>query len=190
MKIKLNIPYVYIFKNPLKNNIPFYIGKGRNYRYTHHLSPCILADGSYKSRTILKILRNQLQPTIEIIYCKTDTEALTLESDLISKYKKSKDGGTLVNFLDGGDITPSNSGELHPLFGSGGKFLLTNIKTKEVLEVIGLYFWAKQRKLNGTALVEVADKILIKTSNGKTTIRKQHKGWICERMEPPPITKL
>lgn len=182
MKIRLNIPYVYIYKNPLKNNKPFYVGKGKNYRYKHHMSPCILSDNSHKSRVILKILRNKLQPVIEIIYCNSDEDALKLEIELVSKYKQIGSGGELVNNLPGGDSPPSNKGESHPLFGSGGKFKLTHIKTNHTEEVVGLYFWAKNRGLNGTALVEVADKTHLKRPNNKFTIRKQHRGWLCERI--------
>jgi len=182
MKITLNKPYVYIYKNPLKNNTPFYVGKGRNYRYKHHLSPCILSDDSHKSRVILKILGSKLLPDIEIIYCDTDNDALHLEISLISKYKKISDGGTLVNFLDGGDTTPSNIGIEHPQFGKGGNFKLTNLATNNTEEVTGLYYWAKQHGLNGTTLIEIADKTPLKRPNNKVVFRKQHKGWICERL--------
>lgn len=179
MKITKNKPYVYIYKNPLKSGKPFYVGKGRNYRYRHHMSPCILKNDSWKSRIILKILKAGKEPDIEIIYCDTDQHAFDLEFTLISQYRLTSQ---LCNINDGGDSPPQNQGIEHPSFGKSGKFLLTNLNSGISEEVIGIYFWAKDKGLNGRTLVEIADKILLKKPNNKTSIRRQHKDWICERI--------
>lgn len=182
LKIMPDTPYVYVLKNPLKNDAPFYVGKGRNYRFQHHFSKCMLENNTYKTHLITKILSHNMLPDIEIIYCGSDEEALDLEAKLIEKYKKISDGGILVNILDGGDNPPKNSGSDHPQFGKSGKFLLTNLNSGLSIEVVGIYHWAKKNKLNGRTLVEIADSIPCKKPNGKTIIRKQHKGWICKRI--------
>jgi hypothetical protein len=181
MKPILNKFYVYIYKHPI-TKLPFYVGKGKNSRYMHHMSPCMLSDKSFKTKTILKIFTNGMLPEIELIYCETEQDAFDLEISLITKYKKVKDGGSLTNHLDGGDSPPENKGISHSQFGKSGKFKLTNLTTNESEEVIGIYFWAKQHNLNGTALVEIADKKPLSKPNGKQAIRKQHKGWLCERV--------
>lgn len=40
-----NIFYVYILRNPLKENIPFYVGKGKDRRCFQHLK-----DGKHKNK--------------------------------------------------------------------------------------------------------------------------------------------
>lgn len=175
--------YVYIYRNPLKDNKPFYIGKGSGERYKHHLYNCILNNDSHKSRVINCIISQGYTPNVELIYCDTEEQSLSVEVNLIKMYGKILDGGTLVNNLDGGDTTPNNVGESHPKYGTGGFYKVTNTITNECFLVNALYYWAKTKGLNGTTLKEIAEKKVIKrTLLGNPVIRKQHKGYICEKV--------
>lgn len=80
-------------------------------------------------------------------------------------------------------MTTCNAGTDHPLYGKSGKFLVTNMATGEKFEVVGLYHWAKQRKLNATALIEIADMKPIMKPSGNITYRRQHKGYTCKRIK-------
>lgn len=81
-------------------------------------------------------------------------------------------------------MTKCNIGKDHPLYGQGGTFLVTNMASGEKWEVIGLYHWAKQRGLSGTALIEIADMKPIMKPSGNITYRRQHKGYTCKRIKP------
>ena len=52
--------YVYMLIDP-RTDMPFYVGKGCENRYKIHFTPKELKDESIKSRTILKILKLNLQ---------------------------------------------------------------------------------------------------------------------------------
>jgi hypothetical protein len=52
----LQIYYVYLILNPLKNNEPFYVGKGKRYRHKEHFSrQRDLIKNNHKNNTIRKI---------------------------------------------------------------------------------------------------------------------------------------
>jgi hypothetical protein len=173
--------YVYIFRNPLKNLDPFYVGKGSGYRYKHPQAPCMLKRNDRKSQTLRSIEKAGLKPTIDIIPCADEQEALSLETELIVKYKRVTDGGTLLNILSGGDNPPKNKGPEHPKYGSGKTYKVTNLVTGESEIVNAIYHWAKQRNLNASALVEIASGKIIKTTPGGFPVcRKSHKHFTCQ----------
>ena len=177
--------YVYIYKHPI-SLLPFYVGKGSGDRYKHHLYPCILKKDEFKSRIIKKIRADGLEPIIDIIPCSSEKESLDLEIELIKKFGYKNKGGSLSNYLPGGDSPPTNAGESHPLFGKSGTFKVTNLKTMESEIVTGIYHWAKKRGLNGTTLIDIADKklrkVIGKNKKEYMTLINTHKGWICERL--------
>lgn len=173
--------YVYIYKNPIKNNQPFYVGKGKDFRYRHHLYPCNLRKDNHKNRIIKKILNSGNYPEIQIIPCKNETEAYKKEIKLIYKYRRIKDGGILVNNLPGGRLPPKNKGLDHPRLGVSKKvYKVVNLKTNEEYVTDCIYAWAKLNNLNATTLVEIATRKVIKRSKkGLPVTRKHHKGYYC-----------
>lgn len=123
--------YVYLYKNPLKNGEPFYVGKGVGNRSRRHLQ---FARSSYscdsnlhKLNTIRKILRNGLEPDITIVdEGISEDQAFELEMFLISEIGRADlKQGTLTNLTDGGDGVRGwvgLSGELNPMYGKPGTF--------------------------------------------------------------------
>lgn len=98
--------YVYVYLNPLNENKPFYVGRGKGDRVFHHLRPSSLSRHSYKNHTINMILRETgIVPPIAF-YAENLTfeESCRIEMELISKYGRADLGnGTLTNLTDGGD---------------------------------------------------------------------------------------
>lgn len=108
--------YVYIYLDPRKpgkwnyKNLdfeyqPFYVGKGKNDRMEKHLKSYSLSRDDIKSKIILKILNNSLQPIrykiFENIHCQ---EALDIEIDMIKHFGRiDLRTGILANMTDGGD---------------------------------------------------------------------------------------
>lgn len=176
--------YVYIYKNPLKNNIPFYIGKGKGERSRHHLTPGMLKLNSLKSKIIKAIRKNGFEPIIEHIPCNSDVDALNLEKKLIEQFGRiDLKTGSLANHTDGGDNPPNNIGKTHPKYGKGGIYKVTKVSTREEFIVEALYHWCKLNSLNATTLKEIAhNKPIRYTKEGNPIYRKQHKGYICEKL--------
>lgn len=104
----MNNYYVYIYYNPA-DNIPFYVGMGRNDRYLSHLKEAqrneIKDKTNYKLNTIRKILKDGNTPIIKIIYENLNKEtACELEIFLISEIGRAdKKEGPLTNLTMGGD---------------------------------------------------------------------------------------
>jgi len=95
--------YVYIYKNPLKNDEPFYVGRGKDDRCKKHLLPYMLKKDNDKNKVIKEILSENLEPIIEIFSTGlTFTESNNLERKLISDFGRIKEGGTLTNITSGG----------------------------------------------------------------------------------------
>lgn len=98
--------YVYKLLNPLKNNVPFYIGKGKDRRAYRHFQAIEWKESSsnpHKTRTLIQIRDAGLEPSIEIIPCDTEQDAFLLERQLIKQYGRSIDGGILTNICLGGE---------------------------------------------------------------------------------------
>lgn len=108
--------YVYLYLDPRKNgeynyneynfnDEPFYVGKGKDYRYKRHLNESQLSDKSHKSNLINKLIKNGQYPNIIIIQNNlTQTEAFELEKKLIlliGRYNLKT--GPLTNKTDGGE---------------------------------------------------------------------------------------
>lgn len=104
----MNTYYTYIYINPA-NNIPFYVGYGKNNRYLDHLKEAKRNPKPEKSKhklnTIRKILACNLEPIIKIIDANLSKEqAIGLEKFLISFIgRKDLNCGPLTNMTNGGD---------------------------------------------------------------------------------------
>ena len=91
--------YVYELIDP-RNNQPFYIGKGSGNRAYYHLSLNAKHLNIYKENLINKIRENNLEPIVNIIeYFENESDAYSLETELIKKYKRKgyDEGGILTN---------------------------------------------------------------------------------------------
>ena len=97
--------YVYIYLNPLKNNQPFYIGKGKNDRMFEHLKEKD-STNKHKFNTIQTIRAiTGYNPPIEIYQSGlTNKEACFLEQELIAFYgREVNNTGILTNLSEGGE---------------------------------------------------------------------------------------
>jgi len=96
--------YVYLLIDP-RNDMPFYIGKGKNRRYADHFKSNSLKSNSYKNNKIKKIIKMNMEVKIDFIYTNlNEEEAFEKEKLLIQKYGRlDKKTGILTNLTDGGD---------------------------------------------------------------------------------------
>jgi hypothetical protein len=98
--------YVYELLNPLKENQPFYVGKGQDGRAHRHFKAITWKESTinpHKTSTLRQIKDAGLEPSINITPCNTETAAFDLERELIQKYGRSIDGGILTNICMGGE---------------------------------------------------------------------------------------
>lgn len=98
--------YTYILKNPLKNMIPFYVGKGKDNRAFRHFKSVDWKESTsnpHKKHIIKQIKESGLVPEVEIFNHISEQEAFEHEKILIQKYKRSVDGGVLTNICLGGE---------------------------------------------------------------------------------------
>lgn len=99
--------YVYIYINPLKDNEPFYVGKGKLYRKNSHLNETNSnTHNPHKYHTIQKIKRaTSNDPPIKIFRSNlTNEEAIQIERGLIWAFGRADlSQGPLTNLTDGGE---------------------------------------------------------------------------------------
>jgi len=101
-------PGKYSYKNISFLFEPLYIGKGKNKRYLEHLK-YLEKHTNYDFKHVLKEILNEgftkqdIENHILIIYCNSEQEAFDLEIRLIKEIGRSKFGGSLVNWTDGGE---------------------------------------------------------------------------------------
>jgi hypothetical protein len=95
--------YVYVYKDPSRNNEPIYIGKGSGYRAWDHLKSKNIKSHFINRLNIMKA--NGIDPLIEILMTVDDEEtAFSLEIWFIFKYgRRDLRTGTLCNLTGGGD---------------------------------------------------------------------------------------
>lgn len=160
--------YVYIYKNPLANYDPFYVGKGSGKRYKDHMYPCILKKDDWKSRIIQKIFATNQKPKIEILWCEDEAASFKLEKELIAKFGLKHEGGLLVNMTPGGDQPPKNEGKEHPTQGDQQipieEFWDNNILLNDLREEFGLHHHFMLRSI----AYQVAD-----IATGRWVVRSQ-----------------
>jgi len=106
--------YVYIYKDPSKNNEPIYVGKGSGNRFSKHLSS--KKKHPFKHRLDL-MKRNGVKPIIEIIEVGTNEKfAYDIEICLIKKIgRKIFENGPLLNISPGGENPPNHKGKKRTL---------------------------------------------------------------------------
>lgn len=98
--------YVYLLLDPRKAYLPFYVGKGKNYRAYHHLKSKAHANcNPLKAAVIDKIRTRGLEPKIMIWKQDiSEAEAFELEMNLIQKFgRRDTQTGILTNMSNGGE---------------------------------------------------------------------------------------
>ena len=98
--------YVYMLLDPRKFYLPFYIGKGKGYRYNDHLGKKLSSDtNQLKKHVIEKIRKTNQQPKIMIWKSElTEREAFALEKELVLRFGRRVDNtGILTNLTNGGE---------------------------------------------------------------------------------------
>lgn len=96
--------YVYLLLDPRKFYLPFYVGKGKGNRCSHHLRKKY-GSNTIKQRIIDKIYSVGLKPEIMIWKNNlTEQEAYDIEIELIKRFGKiCNKSGILSNLTDGGE---------------------------------------------------------------------------------------
>lgn len=96
----MSVAYVYIYTDPQRGE-PIYVGKGYAGRWEHHLSR---RDRHPLVQRLQAMKREGVTPTINIVPCACDADALTLEVQTIARLgRKDLGKGPLLNLTDGGD---------------------------------------------------------------------------------------
>lgn len=103
--------YVYVYRDPTRNNQPFYVGKGSGQRHLKHLKRTDRCEFVHR---IQKIKQSGFLPIIEFICDRVDEEfAFLVEVEAINYYgRKDHKRGPLLNLTDGGDGVPRLSPEV------------------------------------------------------------------------------
>jgi hypothetical protein len=99
----MNIYYVYMYLDPSRNDLPFYVGEGKGRRDKSHLkNPDGRKNLPFYNR-LAKMKRLNIIPTVvRIAESLSQDEAFDLEVSLIAKYKRKHEGGPLLNITAGG----------------------------------------------------------------------------------------
>ena len=94
--------YVYLYRDPSRNNEPIYVGKGKNNRSTSHLT--LKKKHPFYNR-IQFMKKNGVNPIIEYLFENLDeSQAFVYEIEFIAKYGRKDLGlGTLLNLSNGGE---------------------------------------------------------------------------------------
>jgi hypothetical protein len=112
----MNEYYVYVLLDPRKPGTfvydggtfsfePFYVGKGKGYRYKHHAWAHLRGQpsgNSYKARKIKNIYESGLEPLVKRKYCESESKAFELEIRMIKSIGRGSKG-PLTNLSDGGE---------------------------------------------------------------------------------------
>jgi hypothetical protein len=93
--------YAYIYRDPTRQNEPFYVGKGKGSRAKYHLRR---SDRHPLVQRIQHIKSLGKSPSIEVIQALDEDHSLFLEVCLIDVLgRKNLDKGPLLNLTDGGE---------------------------------------------------------------------------------------
>jgi hypothetical protein len=99
---------------------PFYVGKGKDYRYADHFQHSTLIKENNRKSTKIKSIINKTgkNPKVEFLYTNlTNEEALEIERNIIKDLKRDFEGGILTNTTEGGENPPAMIGEANGFFG-------------------------------------------------------------------------
>lgn len=88
----------YVYHYP-ETNVPFYVGHGTFKRPYCHLKPSVTG---VCADVVRELRAKGLSPLIEVIPVSSKSEAEDLEAELVKKYGRISEGGTLVNICPGG----------------------------------------------------------------------------------------
>ena len=92
--------YTYIYRDPSRNNEPFYVGKGTKRRAWSHLTRTDKHPFTYR---LVKMKREGVSPDIEIIPALDEAHAYFMEECCIEVFgRKDLNKGPLLNLNDGG----------------------------------------------------------------------------------------
>ncbi len=128
----MNLYYVYIYFD--LNNIPFYVGKGKDYRYNirRHL------DKSNRNDFLKNKIRKVGKTRVEIQFPYkdlTEEQAFYLEEYYIAGYgRRDKGLGTLCNLTNGGEGSPPHSEEIRQKISKMRKSKPSGMKGKKMPE--------------------------------------------------------
>jgi hypothetical protein len=103
MKEPVEKYYVYVFYDarPEKLGVPIYVGKGSGNRMKKHLN---LSSNVILQRILEDTRRLGLEPDCRIVHrFSNENDAYNMEMKIIREFKRIDQGGTLVNFTDGGE---------------------------------------------------------------------------------------
>lgn len=154
--------YVYTYTDPRNGNV-FYVGKGKKYRDTEHLRAVknnwiSREPNMVKWNYIKSILDDGFEPIIKRVQdCLSEHDALCVEHDLIHTYKRTMDGGTLLNIFNGSvrdELSRKSISEsLKRYYSSNAGHMKGKVTSKEVREkqsISRMKFFAKGgRSTNG-----------------------------------------
>ncbi len=103
--------YTYIYFNPV-NDIPFYVGKGKENRANIHYRG--YSTNKQVAGYIKNLKEDDIDPKIEIIYTTNETAAFWLERCFIAAYgRKDSGSGCLLNHTNGGEGSDYWKGRTH-----------------------------------------------------------------------------
>lgn len=101
--------YMYVYRDPSRNNEPIYVGKGQGRRAYKHLKR---KDKHPFTHRLQLMKRNGVEPDIQILPCESEEFALLAEEEAIDKFgRKDLGSGTLLNLTDGGEGISNPSAE-------------------------------------------------------------------------------
>ena len=142
--------FVYVFYD--QNDIPFYVGKGKEHRWLDHIKEANRAIKfnkprnrlSHKLNKIINLINMNIDPKIEIVFSNITLEEANLqEKELIKKYGRADlKLGTLTNLTDGGDGVNGRT----TMKDTAGNLISILIEEKEQYEKLGYEHFNKGRK--------------------------------------------
>lgn len=105
--------YVYVYSDP-RDDVPFYVGKGKGDRAYKHLRETKDNTENYLKYCKIKSLLNEgILPKIDIVFTSSnEQDCLNKEAELIAHYGRKVDGGVLTNIVTSHSDFLSNQAKL------------------------------------------------------------------------------
>lgn len=168
--------YIYIYRDPSRDNEPIYVGKGHGKRAWRHLTR--KARHPFVQR-LQFMSRNGIIPDIQIIDAIDEEHAFFLEECCISIFgRKDLGTGSLLNLTDGGEGTANPSSVTRGKIGAANK---GRKRTEEQIKVNSEY---RKGKPNGRAGLRYKQKDTsnhgnrnkVRTQDFKDNLSRLHEG--------------